>query len=89
MNDKFGFGQLALTPPPPPLRLCCPCLASAEFFLFGDSAHVRLKAQKVGKTSMPRSPSREVRIRVAFFSVVNFSWGTLPKKRVKGRYWGT
>ena len=29
-------------------------------------------------------PSREVRIRVPFFSVVHFSRGTLPQKRVKG-----
>ena len=38
-----------------------------------------------------RSSSREVRIRVpgTLFSVVYFSRGTLPKKRVKGHYWGT
>ena len=35
-------------------------------------------------THTHRSSSREVRIRVPTFSVVYFSRGTLPKKRVKG-----
>ena len=36
-----------------------------------------------------RSSSREVGIRVPFFSVVYFGRGTLPqKKRVEGHYWG-
>ena len=39
--------------------------------------------------SASRSSSSEVRIRVPFLSVVYFSRGTLPKKRVKGHYWGT
>ena len=40
------------------------------------------------KTSS-RSSSREVRIGVHFFfSVVYFSRGPLPPKRVKGQYWG-
>ena len=41
---------------------------------------------------LTRSSSREVRIRVSFFSVVYFGRGTLPthtKKMVKGHYWGT
>ena len=39
--------------------------------------------------SRPQSSSREVRIRVPTFSVVNFSRGTLPKKRGKRHYCGT
>ena len=41
-------------------------------------------------TSKSRSSSREVRVRVPFFSVVYFSRGILPQKRgEKGNYWGT
>ena len=39
--------------------------------------------------SLPRSSSREVRIRVPTVYVVYFSRRTLPKKRAKGHYWGT
>ena len=35
-----------------------------------------------------RSSSKEVRIKVTFFSVVYFSRATLHQKRVKGHYWG-
>ena len=35
---------------------------------------------KRAESNNPRSSSREVRIRVPFFSVVYFSWGSLPQK---------
>ena len=41
------------------------------------------KFPHVSRETIPRSSSREVRIRVSFFSVVYFSRGTLPPKTGK------
>ena len=59
----------------------------------GEAESLRQKQRapvlrEVWRPLTTRSSSREVRIRVPFFSVAYFG-GNLPRKRVKGEYGGT
>ena len=61
-----------------------PCVGVSNGHNKDDHTHTR-----PDMCHMYLGPPVEVTIRIPFLTVVYFSSGTLPPKRVKGPYWGT